>query len=141
MADHMIDHLSANHVNTATTQEEKQPNEGLDVFSGFIQFMLWSSFSFARFKDDISRALWRLPLPGSIFVWTGWSGRIKAVAGRPSTDVCFSAPLRRWPPGGISAGSCHSRRTQAGVAITRFGVDFSGVPRDGLKEELSGLAR
>ena len=57
MADHMIDNLSAKHVNTATTQEEKQPNEGLDVFSAFIQFMLWSSFSFARFKDDISRAL------------------------------------------------------------------------------------
>ena len=66
----MIDNLSAKHVNTATTQEEKQPNEDLDVFSAFIQFMLWSSFSFARFKDDISRALWRLPLPGSIFVWT-----------------------------------------------------------------------
>ena len=34
MADHMIDNFSANHVNTATTQEEKQLNEGLDVFSG-----------------------------------------------------------------------------------------------------------
>ncbi len=43
--------------------------------------------------------------------------------------------------GCFSAGSVHSQRTQAGVAITRFGVDFSGVPRDGLKEELSGLAR
>ena len=34
MADHMIDNFSANHVNTATTQEEKQLNEGLDAFSG-----------------------------------------------------------------------------------------------------------
>ena len=103
--------------------------------------MLWSSFSFARLKDDISRALRRLPLLAASSFGPGGLAGFWPLPEGPAPMCAFRHHFVDGRLVAVRPALATARRTQAGVAITRFGVDFSGVPRDGLKEELSGLAR
>ena len=62
LAHRQIDHLTESDINPATTSFETLQNDGLDLFFSIIRWLLSCLAVFLMSKEDISRALMRLPI-------------------------------------------------------------------------------